>query len=75
MAVGKGTLGHFSAHAGNAGKQAMLDMEIGLHRILVQVDFQKLCLVHQQIGDVIREMVRNQEVGETEAPPTPPSSQ
>jgi len=66
MATGKGTLGSFSSHAGNAGNQAVLDMEIGGHRILVKVDFQKLCLVHQQIGDTIREMVKNQENKETE---------
>jgi len=65
MATGKGTLGSFSSHAGNAGKQAVLDMEIGNHRILVKIDFQKLCLVHQQIGDTIREMVKNQEKKES----------
>jgi hypothetical protein len=61
MATGKGTLGQFSSHAGDAGREAVLDMELGGHRILVKCDFAKLCLVHQQLGDTIREMVRNQE--------------
>lgn len=53
------TLVNFDAKAGNGGKLAGLDMEVGTKRLTILADLDRLKQMHRVIGDTIRKMEEN----------------